>query len=173
MSAGVGDVDVAGGGAGGAVDSDEGGGFETAGSVERGSRLTGVAGVFGADVAARWFRIDFLAEHEEEFAGRAELLDAVVGGVGDVEVAGGGAEGVIDGDVGGVGEGVGAGAGDGGFEAVADDLGERRGGSEGERTAEVAMDGGRARARSLGAAGWRARGVGRWPLHPSRLCGCW
>ena len=111
MIAAVADVDIAGGGRrSGAVDGDESGGLEAAGGRGGGSRLAGFRS--GADVAVGG-GIDFVAEHEEEFAAGAELLDAVGGGVGDVEVAGGGAGGVIDGDVGGVGEGVGAGAGDG------------------------------------------------------------
>jgi hypothetical protein len=56
-------------------------------------------------------RVDFLTEHEEEFPRGAELLDAVVGGVGDVDIAGGGSGGVIDGDTGGTGEGIGVGRG--------------------------------------------------------------
>ena len=73
--------------------------------------------------------VDFLAEHEEEFARRAELLDPVVAGVGDVDVAGGGPGGIVDGDVGGSGERIGVGGGGGGgAEGGGEDVG---GGGEG------------------------------------------
>ena len=81
MVAGVADVNVAAEGPG-AVDGDESGGFEFTG---RRACVAGFASIWvrGADVAPA-ARIDVLPKHQDEFARGAELLDAVVSGVGDV-----------------------------------------------------------------------------------------
>ena len=111
--AGIADVDVA-FAAGGAIDSEEGRRFEGAGARSRGAcDATRGAGV---DAGAA----DVGAKGEEKIAGGVELLDAVVGAVGDVDIAFGGSGGVIDGDAGVGGEltvAVAGGA-EGGFEDV-------------------------------------------------------
>jgi hypothetical protein len=134
----VADVEVA-GAAGGVVDGEEGGLFEGAGRAASGA---GEAGG-GADVDAG--AADVGAEGADEGAGGGELDDAVVFGVGDVDVAGGG----VDGEAGAAafscslavvddgGEGELAGAGAGGAEGVGEGvggggLGGRGQGEEGE-----------------------------------------